>query len=364
MTRPTSPSIEEVLKPVPLGPLPERPLVSVLIPSYNHEKYLPEALDSLIAQTYGNWEAVICDDGSADGSRSLIERYAARDARIRYVFQPNGGQSSALNTAYDQSRGQVISLLDSDDVCLPTKLEKSVAIFRDSPCAGFAIHPVTPVSARGKVIGAQIPAVQAQGWVVHEALANGGEVNGLPPTSGLTFRREVADLLFPIPVRLCCCSDGYLRRTALMITAVAAVAEPLALWRLHGMNAGGATRPTPDNLRKNLADYCQVADTQVEFLRNCYGDAISQQLDPCASFSYRTEVLAYYLLTGSLPPSGAGQNPAEMIGLLPTKPMRMAWRMLLALPRSVSSPLFTAWRAQYRGKKFLRPLARFAKLRP
>jgi hypothetical protein len=363
MTQPTSPSIEDVLKPISLGPLTERPLVSVLIPSYNHEKYLSEAIDSLIGQTYGNWEAVICDDGSADGSRCLIERYAARDARIQYVFQPNGGQSSALNTAYDRSRGEIISLLDSDDVFLPTKLEKCVALLRNSPCAGFAIHPVTPVSARGKVIGAQFPAVPAQGWVLHEALGNGGEVPGLPLSVGLTFRREVTDVLFPIPVRLRCCPDGYLMRTAPMITVVAAVAEPLALWRLHGKNAGGTTHPTPTNLRKNLAYYCGVADTQIEFLRNRYGETISKQLDPCASFGYRTSVLAYYLLTGSLPPSGAGQNPAQIVGLLPTRPMRMAWRMLLALPRSVSSPLFTVWTAQYPGKKFLRPLARFAKLK-
>lgn len=363
IAQPTSSSIEEVLKPIPLGPLPERPLVSVLISSYNYEKYVPEALDSLITQTYANWEAIICDDGSTDGSRCLIERYAARDARIRYVFQPNGGQSSALNAAYDQSRGEIISLLDADDMFSATKLEKSVAILRNSPCAGFAIHPVTPVSARGGVIAGQLPAVPTRGWVAHEALRNGGMTNGLPPCSGLTFRREVTELLFPIPVRLRRGSDGYLMGTALMITAVAAVTEPLALYRLHGNNFSGGRCPTPGDVRNNLADYRGSADAQVEFLRNYYGDAISQRLDPCASVGYRTQALAYYLLTGSLPVSDAGQNPAQLIRSLPTKPMRMAWRLLLALPRSMSSPLFTIWQGKYPGKKFLRPLASIARLR-
>lgn len=363
MSKTETATIEGLLRPIPLGPLAERPLVSILIPNYNYEKYLPEALDSLIAQIYDNWEAVICDDGSTDGSRRLIERYAALDARIRYVFKPNAGVSSALNTAYAHSRGEVISLLDADDVFSPAKLEKSVAVLRESPRAGFAIHPVTPVSACGGVIGGQIPTVPAQGWVAHDALSNGGVVTGLPPCSGLTFRREVTDLLFPIPARLRCGSDGYLMRTAQMITAVAAVAEPLALYRLHGNNVSGSICPTPGNLRKSLADYRAVADAQVEFLRNYYGDAITQRLDPCASLDQRACVLTYYLLTGSLPPSDAGQDPAQIIRLLPTKPMRMAWRILLALPRSVSLPLFTVWQAKYPGKEFLRPLARIAKLR-
>ncbi len=363
MTHPTPLSIDEALKPIPLVPLLERPLVSVLISNYNYEKYLPEAFDSLIGQTYGNWEAVVCDDGSTDASRCVIARYVARDARIRYVFQPNGGQSSAVNTAYDQSCGAIICLLDSDDVFLPTKLEKSVAVLRNSPAAGFAIHPVTPVSARGRVIAGQIPPVPAQGWVAREALRKGGIVSGLPPCSGLTFRREVTDLLFPIPVRLRRGSDGYLMRTALMITEVAAVAEPLALYRLHGKNFSGGTCPTPGDLGNNLADCRAGADTQVEFLRSYYGDAISQQIDPRASFGYWTHVLAYYLLTGSLPTSDAGLNPAQIIRLLPARPIRIAWRMLLALPRSVSSPLFTVWQGKYPGKELLRPLARLANLR-
>jgi glycosyltransferase involved in cell wall biosynthesis len=362
IVQPTSPSIAEVLKPIPLGPLPERPLVSVLISNYNYEKYLPEALDSLTAQTYGEWEAVICDDGSTDGSRYLIKSYAERDARIRYAFQPNGGQSSALNTAYSLSRGEMICLLDADDVFSARKLEKSVSTFRNFPCAGFAIHPVTPVSARGKVIGGQIPSVLAQGWVAPEALRNGGRVVGLPPTSGMTFRREVTDLLFPIPVSLRYSSDAYLMFNALMITAVAAVAEPLALYRLHGNNVYGTTLPTQGDLVKRLADYRAVADTQVKFLWNYYGDTISKRIDPCASHAYRAHLLAYYLLTGSLPPSAAGQNPAQIISSLPTKPIRMAWRMLLVLPRSLRTPLFMVWQAKYTGKRFLRPLARIAKL--
>jgi len=355
--------IAQLLRPIGLTPLPVNPLVSVLTPNYNYACYIGEAIESVLKQSYQNFEVIVCDDGSTDGSRNLIERYATRDSRIRYVFQRNGGVSSALNAAYDQSRGEVISLLDADDVFSSTKLERSVAILRHSPSAGIAIHPVTPISASGKVIGGQIPHVPAQGWVAPEALRNGGTVAGLPPCSGLTFRREITDLLFPIPVRLRCGSDGYLMRTAQMITAVAAVAEPLALYRLHGNNVTGATCPTPANLRKSLADYRAVADAQVDFLQDYYGDTTSQHLDPRDSFYYRIAVLAYYLLTGSLPPSGSEQNPAQLIRLLPTKPMRIVWRVLLALPRSVSSALFTVWWAQYPGKRFLRPLAKLARLK-
>jgi glycosyltransferase involved in cell wall biosynthesis len=357
-------SITEIFKPVPLTPLPERPLVSVLISNHNYEEFLPRAIESVIAQTYGNWEAIICDDGSTDGSRSLIERYAARDARIRHVFQLNGGQSSALNAAYYLSRGQVICLLDADDEFVAAKIERSVATFRQSLSAGYVIHPVIPISANGKVIGGKLPAVLANGWVADKVLRTGGEVIGLPPTSGLTFRREIAEELFPIPVRLLRCSDGYLNRTAPFVTQIASIGEPLALYRLHGKNSFGTIRRTPASVEHSLSDYWLTVGILVEFLRRRYGEAIANELDPRVSLSYREKVLAYYVLTGSMPQSALGEDPAQIINSLPTKSFRMAWRILLALPRRVSSFAFFIWQAKYPGKKLLRPLAMAARLTP
>src|SRR5437660_7684751 len=91
------------LKPVQLDPLPEQPLVSILISNYNYGAYLGDAIESALQQTYDKLEVVICDDGSTDGSRQTLERYRSHDRRIIVVYQGNGGQSLALNAAFQKS---------------------------------------------------------------------------------------------------------------------------------------------------------------------------------------------------------------------------------------------------------------------
>ncbi len=88
---------------------------SIIIPVYNVELYLRECLDSVLAQTCGDWEAVCVDDGSTDGSAAILAEYAAQDSRFRIVTQPNSGLSAARNTGLDHARGDYILFLDSDD---------------------------------------------------------------------------------------------------------------------------------------------------------------------------------------------------------------------------------------------------------
>ena len=77
----------------------KKPLISVVVPVYNVEKYLPKCLDSLLAQTWQNFELILVDDGSPDGSWNIMRDYAARDSRVRIFKKENGGVSSARNTA-------------------------------------------------------------------------------------------------------------------------------------------------------------------------------------------------------------------------------------------------------------------------
>ena len=88
---------------------------SIIIPVYNVEPYLRECLDSVLQQSYGDWEAVCVDDGSTDGSAAILTEYAARDSRFRIITQPNGGLSAARNTGLDNAQGDYILFLDSDD---------------------------------------------------------------------------------------------------------------------------------------------------------------------------------------------------------------------------------------------------------
>ena len=97
-------------------------MISVIIPAYNEEKFLPTALDSLLAQTYPQWEAVIVNDGSTDSTAEIAAAYAARDSRFRVITIPNSGQSTARNAAFDHIRGEWVAFLDADDAFTPQAL--------------------------------------------------------------------------------------------------------------------------------------------------------------------------------------------------------------------------------------------------
>ncbi len=114
----------------------DSPRVTVLMPVYNGEKYLREAIDSILAQTFANFEFLIVNDGSTDNSVPLIESYA--DARIHLVHNAtNSGLVASLNKGLGLARGEYIARMDCDDISLPTRLEKQLAFMDDHPEIGI-----------------------------------------------------------------------------------------------------------------------------------------------------------------------------------------------------------------------------------
>ena len=113
------------------------PLISVIVPVYKVEKYLPACLDSLLAQTYRNFELIVVNDGSPDGCWQIMQRYAAQDARVRIFRKENGGVSSARNFGLDVARGEYIGFVDPDDAILPQYLARLYAALaeQDAPMA-------------------------------------------------------------------------------------------------------------------------------------------------------------------------------------------------------------------------------------
>ncbi len=110
------------------------PLVSVIMPVYNGERYLAEAIDSILAQTFTDFELIIVDDGSRDGSYAIISEYAASDERVRPLrHEVNRGIADARNTAIAASNGQFIANMDCDDVSLPERLEKQLRFLEANP---------------------------------------------------------------------------------------------------------------------------------------------------------------------------------------------------------------------------------------
>jgi len=112
--------------------LDSNPLVSVLMPTYNREKYLPEAIESVLNQTYTTFELLIVDDGSTDDTEEAVKPYLS-DRRVKYYYKSNGGQSSGRNFGFQRSRGSYICFLDSDNKWLPNKLELCVCAAIKNP---------------------------------------------------------------------------------------------------------------------------------------------------------------------------------------------------------------------------------------
>ncbi len=107
------------------------PDVSVIIPCYNHAHYLSYALESVLAQTYNDWEAIVVDDGSTDNTAEVTAQF--NDPRIRYIYQNNQGLSSARNTGIYASLAGAIALLDADDVWEADYLEKMLPTLESNP---------------------------------------------------------------------------------------------------------------------------------------------------------------------------------------------------------------------------------------
>src|SRR5512147_1419439 len=106
-------------------PSPGSPTVSVITPAYNAERFIAQTLDSVLAQTHGDWELVVADDSSTDGTASIAEDYARRDGRIRLLRMPgNQGQGPARNAALGVAHGDFVAFLDADDLWDPEKLAR------------------------------------------------------------------------------------------------------------------------------------------------------------------------------------------------------------------------------------------------
>jgi glycosyltransferase involved in cell wall biosynthesis len=103
-------------------------LVTIIVPCYNQAQYLPEALQSVLEQTYSNWECIIVNDGSPDNTEEVTKVWVQKDNRFKYTHKENGGLSSARNAGLDLATGDYIQFLDADDLIHYTKFEKAISI--------------------------------------------------------------------------------------------------------------------------------------------------------------------------------------------------------------------------------------------
>jgi len=234
----------------------ESPLVSVAISNYNYERFLGEAVDSALNQTYPNVEVVVVDDGSTDGSREIIASYGDR---IVPVLKGNGGQASACNAGFRASKGEITIFFDADDVLLPDTVGRVVGAFRSRTGVAKVQYRQRIVDTSGRYMGMnQLPDhVRMQSGDLRPQVLEDGQY-AWPSTSGNAFASAVLRRILPIPEDLCRgFPDIHLCNLSAIFGPVITLDEPGSLYRIHGRNAyygsyGFMNSTSLDKLRKIL----------------------------------------------------------------------------------------------------------------
>jgi len=228
------------------------PIVSVIIPTYNRKEYVQQAIDSVLAQAYTDYEIIVVDDGSIDGTgEALAARYGDK---IRYVWQENQGESAARNSGIRLAKGKYIALLDSDDLWYPRKLEMQLVRFENRESMGF-------VSCLGGVVddeGSLLPDVKYGDKSLcrertYEELYRDYMAGN---TSCVLIKREVLSHIGGFDESIQYGEDEDLFLQIAAISGFDCVPEILVSMRVH--EGGQWFFPKPDRTTKHLNDHLTV----------------------------------------------------------------------------------------------------------
>jgi glycosyltransferase involved in cell wall biosynthesis len=208
------------------------PHVSVVLPVYNGGTYLSQAIDSVLRQTYGDFELIAVDDGSTDGSADLIAGYAAQDPRVKFLRKPNSGISETLNLGLNAARGSWIARLDADDMMMPTRLERQLAFIHADPDVVATGSYYELMNAKGERCGVRQPLPRD-----HDELARYLKARALltftHPT--MLYRRDLALSLGGYRKSFEPCEDTDLFARMLDTGGIILIQqEMLTLYRVHG----------------------------------------------------------------------------------------------------------------------------------
>src|ERR1035437_5608513 len=126
--------------------------VDVIIPAFNAARYLPAAIESVISQTFDDWQILHVDDGSTDNTQEIVNSFLDRlGPKIKYIKQENRGVSAARNTAILASKAEFLALLDADDMWMPCRLTESLKVLVERPQAGLCYGLIPSIDPDGRL---------------------------------------------------------------------------------------------------------------------------------------------------------------------------------------------------------------------
>lgn len=238
-----------------MNPNLKTPEISVILPVYNGEKYLRDAIDSILNQTFMDFELIIIDDGSRDDSASIIKSY--QDKRIILIQQRNKGLSAALNVGISKSSGKYIARMDADDISLPQRLEKQISFLEKHPDIGIVGTWAIMMTEEGEDI--YIADIPQNDLGARELLAKSS-----PFFHGsVMFRRSIFDSCGPYPEEIGLqVEDWVLWHQFATRTKLANIGRPLFKHRIRP-NAITSNRTKNDRHKLSAIVYRYLKDNSV-----------------------------------------------------------------------------------------------------
>ena len=226
------------------------PLLSVIMPVYNHELYVGEAIESVLNQHYKDIELIIIDDGSKDKSFDIVSKYAS-DSRVTAIKQENAGAHNAINRGLSMAKGEYLAVINSDDVFEKDRFSVMAEYMEEHKNVGFACSYIRVIDSKGKDLGVKKGWRNMEPWLVEhpekslkandDFIENLIMTNFTSTTSNFLFRREVYDKIGGMR-NLRFAHDWDFALRAAEITDCALIEKPLMRYRVHNSNTISSNR--------------------------------------------------------------------------------------------------------------------------
>jgi glycosyltransferase involved in cell wall biosynthesis len=240
--------------------------VSVIVPTYNTITYLPDAIESILKQTFEDFEIILVNDGSTDSTAQWAKKLT--DPRIRYIHQENKGLSAARNTGIDLAQGRYIALLDADDLWVPTKLEKQVALLDANPEVGMVHSWALFIDGQGRSTG-RIWKTQAQGMALSHLLHRNDVA-----VSSVLVRRECFALVGGFDTSLRSLEDWDMWLRLAVHYPIAVTQELMAYYRQIPGSMSRNCEVMEASFKKVIDQHFALAPQSLQYIRDrSYGSA-------------------------------------------------------------------------------------------
>jgi glycosyltransferase involved in cell wall biosynthesis len=240
-------------------------MISIIIPTYNSDKYICEAIDSILCQTYKDYEIIVIDDGSTDNTRIIIANHYPT---VRYFYSSNRGVSSARNIGISKARGEFIAFLDADDLWAPEKLDKQVKLFWSKPELGLVFTEHSLFNETGVVkIGADKRRRLMHGNIVRNVF-----LNSYVATPTVMVRKHVFDRVGLFEEELIVAEDDNMWMRIAMVYPIELIDDSLALIRIveGSLSRGKSYR----NLIPAVKKHIELIINKYPTIYKCLGNSI------------------------------------------------------------------------------------------